>query len=63
MKIATWNVNSLKVRLPHLLDWLATTQTDVVVRGKFQGNRFIGTIQFPADGEQPAREASLTLSR
>lgn len=30
MKLATWNVNSLKVRLPHLLDWLATTQTDVV---------------------------------
>lgn len=30
MKIATWNVNSLKVRLPHLLDWLATSQTDVV---------------------------------
>ncbi|MDD5389309.1 MAG: exodeoxyribonuclease III [Gallionellaceae bacterium] len=30
MKIATWNVNSLKVRLPHLLDWLAATQTDVV---------------------------------
>lgn len=23
MKIATWNVNSLKVRLPHLLDWLS----------------------------------------
>ena len=22
MKIATWNVNSLRVRLPHLLDWL-----------------------------------------
>jgi len=30
MKIATWNVNSLKVRLPHLLDWLTTTQPDVV---------------------------------
>jgi exodeoxyribonuclease-3 len=30
MKLATWNVNSLKVRLPHLLDWLAATQTDVV---------------------------------
>lgn len=30
MKIATWNVNSLKVRLPHLVDWLATTQPDVV---------------------------------
>jgi exodeoxyribonuclease-3 len=23
MKLASWNVNSLKVRLPHLLDWLA----------------------------------------
>ena len=30
MKIATWNVNSLKVRLPHLLDWLAAAQPDVV---------------------------------
>jgi exodeoxyribonuclease-3 len=30
MKIATWNVNSLKVRLPHLLDWLVAEQPDVV---------------------------------
>lgn len=30
MKIATWNVNSLRVRLPHLLDWLASAQPDVV---------------------------------
>ena len=30
MKIATWNVNSLRVRLPHLLDWLRDTQPDVV---------------------------------
>ena len=30
MKIATWNVNSLKVRLPHVLDWLATTRADVL---------------------------------
>ena len=30
MKIASWNVNSLKVRLPHLLDWLASAQPDVV---------------------------------
>jgi exodeoxyribonuclease-3 len=30
MRIATWNVNSLKVRLPHLLDWMARTQPDVV---------------------------------
>ena len=30
MKIATWNLNSLKVRLPHLLDWLAANQPDAV---------------------------------
>ena len=30
MKLATWNVNSLKVRLPHLLDWAAQTQPDVI---------------------------------
>jgi len=30
MKIASWNVNSLKVRLPHLLDWLASQQPDVL---------------------------------
>ena len=30
MKIASWNVNSLKVRLPHLLDWLAEQQPDVL---------------------------------
>jgi exodeoxyribonuclease III len=28
--LATWNVNSLKVRLPHLLDWLATQAPDIV---------------------------------
>lgn len=30
MKIATWNVNSLKVRLPHLLEWMAAVGPDVV---------------------------------
>ena len=30
MKIATWNVNSLKVRLPQVLDWLAARQPDVL---------------------------------
>ncbi len=31
MKIATWNVNSLNVRLPHVLEWLAAQQPDVLV--------------------------------
>ncbi|HZP92538.1 MAG TPA: exodeoxyribonuclease III [Burkholderiales bacterium] len=30
MKLATWNVNSLKVRLPQLIDWLAAERPDVV---------------------------------
>ena len=30
MKIATWNVNSLRVRLPHLLDWLAANAPDAM---------------------------------
>jgi exodeoxyribonuclease-3 len=30
MKIAAWNVNSLNVRLPHVLDWLATNKPDVL---------------------------------
>lgn len=30
MRLATWNVNSLKVRLPHVLDWLAANPVDVL---------------------------------
>jgi exodeoxyribonuclease III len=31
MKIATWNVNSIKVRLPRLTDWLQSANPDVVL--------------------------------
>jgi len=30
LKLATWNVNSLNVRLPRLVDWLGATRPDVV---------------------------------
>ncbi|TNG00870.1 MAG: exodeoxyribonuclease III [Gammaproteobacteria bacterium] len=30
MKVATWNVNSLRVRLPHVLEWLEANQPDVL---------------------------------
>lgn len=30
MKIATWNVNSIRVRLPHVVDWLVQQQPDVL---------------------------------
>jgi exodeoxyribonuclease III len=31
LKLATWNVNSLSVRLPQVLDWLQAQQPDVLV--------------------------------
>lgn len=31
MKIATWNVNSMKVRLPQVLEWLGAHSPDVLV--------------------------------
>jgi exodeoxyribonuclease-3 len=30
MRLASWNVNSLKVRLPHVLDWLVEQAPDVL---------------------------------
>jgi exodeoxyribonuclease-3 len=30
VKLATWNVNSLKVRLPHVLEWLGENPVDVL---------------------------------
>ena len=30
MKLATWNVNSLKVRLPQVIDWLDINRPDVL---------------------------------
>ena len=45
MKIATWNVNSLNVRLPHVLDWLRQHDPDVLV---LQETKQV-TEAFPAD--------------
>ena len=30
MQLATWNLNSLRVRLPHLLDWLSQQPDSIV---------------------------------
>jgi exodeoxyribonuclease III len=30
VRIATWNVNSLRIRLPHLLDWLRSQQPELM---------------------------------
>ena len=50
MRLATWNVNSLRVRLPHLLRWLDESQTDVVC---LQETKLVDS-QFPADALREA---------
>ena len=45
MKIASWNVNSLKVRLPHLLQWLSVAQPDIVALQETK----LEDAKFPAD--------------
>ena len=30
MRLATWNVNSIRARLPRVLDWLARAEVDVL---------------------------------
>lgn len=44
MRLATWNVNSIRARLPRLLDWLANTKPDVVCLQETK----IPTDDFPA---------------
>jgi len=41
MKIATWNVNSLKARLDHLLHWLDEFDPDVVMLQELKGTEEI----------------------
>ncbi|NCC21782.1 MAG: exodeoxyribonuclease III [Alphaproteobacteria bacterium] len=40
MKIASWNVNSIKARLTHVKDWLATAQPDVLLLQELKGLEF-----------------------
>ncbi len=42
--IATWNVNSVKARLPHVLDWLKDAQPDVLLLQETK----VPDDQFPA---------------
>jgi exodeoxyribonuclease-3 len=37
MHLATWNVNSLTVRLPQVLDWLQANPVDVLalIKGRY----------------------------
>lgn len=50
MKIATWNVNSLRVRLPHVLEWLGGHQPDILVLQETK----LPDSDFPAEAIQAA---------
>jgi exodeoxyribonuclease-3 len=49
-KIATWNVNSLRVRLEHVITWLAAEQPDVLVLQETK----MTDDQFPVEDIQAA---------
>jgi exodeoxyribonuclease-3 len=55
MKIATWNVNSMKVRLPHVLEWLGASQPDILVLQEIKQV----TEMFPGDDLEAAGYRSL----
>lgn len=48
MKIATWNVNSMNVRQPHVVEWLQAHDPDVLVLQEIKQL----TEKFPADNLQ-----------
>ena len=50
MKIATWNVNSLNVRLQHVLDWLGTAKPDILALQEIKQV----TEKFPVDALREA---------
>ncbi len=55
MKIATWNVNSMNVRLPHVLEWLQSHEPDVLVLQEIKQL----TEKFPTDALAEAGYQSL----
>jgi exodeoxyribonuclease-3 len=48
MKVASWNVNSIRVRLDHVLEWLDAEQPDVLGLQELK----MQTADFPADAFQ-----------
>lgn len=55
MKIASWNVNSLRVRLPHVLKWLDDARPDVVALQETKTeDRNFPVAEFEATGYRTA---------
>ena len=63
MKLATWNVNSLKVRLPQVLDWLGKHQADVLClqETKLEDDKF-PAAEIRAAGYEPLASGQKTYN-
>ena len=56
MKLATWNIDSLTVRLPQVLDWLSTNPVDISPRVRLDAmdaSLFKREENWSAEIEQP----------
>ena len=63
MKLATWNVNSLKVRLPQVIEWAGRHRPDVLClqETKLQNDRF-PAIEIRAAGYEPLANGQKTYN-
>ncbi|MEM6781431.1 MAG: exodeoxyribonuclease III [Pseudomonadota bacterium] len=57
MKIASWNVNSIKQRLPHVKRWLEKTETDVLMIQELKG------LDFPSEDIKAAGYESVFVNQ
>src|SRR3546814_4537705 len=63
MQLATWNVNSLNVRLPHVLEWLQTHRVDAMCLQELkQPDDKFPFDAFPAIGYQARRAGPNTYN-
>src|SRR3989304_1894109 len=64
MKLATWNVNSLKVRLPQVVEWAGKHRPDVLClqETKLQNDRF-PAMELRAAGYEPLANGPKTYKR
>ncbi len=59
MRLATWNVNSVKARLPRLLDWLTETKPDIVcLQETKMSDAAFPTMAFTALGYESAHHGN-----
>ena len=61
MRIASWNVNSLKARLSHVIDWLKRQSPDVLLLQELKGTEFPPDI-FKAIGYEAEYVAQKTYN-